>query len=63
MQVPQYACVQKPPSNQQPDQFLARIQQSTHCRNCKCVQNNCSVNVSLSKNIIILFTPNHLLYI
>lgn len=33
--MPQYASVQKPPHNQQPDQFLARIQQSTHCRNCK----------------------------
>ncbi|XP_029343320.1 neurabin-1 isoform X2 [Acyrthosiphon pisum] len=32
-QMPQYASVQKPPHNHQPDQFLARIQQSTHCRN------------------------------
>jgi len=29
-QIPQYACVQKPPHNQQTDQFLARIQQSTN---------------------------------
>lgn len=35
-QIPQYASVQKPPQNQQTDQFLARIQQSTHCRNRKC---------------------------
>jgi len=33
--MPQYASVQKPIYNHQPDQFLARIQQSTHCRNCK----------------------------
>jgi len=32
-QMPQYASVQKPPQNHQPDQFLARIQQSTLCRN------------------------------
>lgn len=35
-QMPQYASVQKPSHNQQSDQFLVRIQQSTHCRNCKC---------------------------
>jgi len=34
-QIPQYASVQKPSLNYQSDQFLARIQQSTHCRNCK----------------------------
>lgn len=34
-QMPQYASVQKPQHNHQPDQFLSRIQQSTHCRNCK----------------------------
>lgn len=34
-QMPQYASVQKPSHNQQSDQFLVRIQQSTHCRNCK----------------------------
>lgn len=38
-QMPQYACVQKPSHNQQPDQFLARIQQSTHCRNCMSLYN------------------------
>uniref|UniRef100_A0A2H8TE18 Neurabin-1 n=1 Tax=Melanaphis sacchari TaxID=742174 RepID=A0A2H8TE18_9HEMI len=32
-QMPQYASVQKPPHHHQTDQFLARIQQSTHCRN------------------------------
>lgn len=34
-QMPQYASVQKPLHNHQPDQFLARVQQSTHCRNRK----------------------------
>ncbi|VVC31527.1 Hypothetical protein CINCED_3A001844 [Cinara cedri] len=32
-QMPQYASVQKPLHIQQPNQLLARIQQSTHCRN------------------------------
>lgn len=36
-QMPQYASVQKPSYSHQPDQFLARVQQSTHCRNCKCL--------------------------
>lgn len=39
-QMPQYASVQKPPHHHQTDQFLARIQQSTHCRNCKYTANN-----------------------
>lgn len=43
--MPQYASVQKPPHHHQTDQFLARIQQSTHCRNCKYTANNDKKNV------------------
>lgn len=50
--MPQYASVQKPPLSQQADQFLARIQQSTHCRNCKYYYKFSILLLNTYKNVV-----------